>query len=167
MIALRRVIRGVSGRTIPEIAEACVRPLMAKGRAYDDTLPALRELRDRGYRLGLVSNTPWGTPDYLWEQQVERFGLVPLLEVRLFSSDVGVRKPHPRIFLAALERLGMPPERALFVGDTPHEDTAGARGVGMRTALLVRGRRPATDAAHPADLYVTRLTDLLDHLPRR
>lgn len=165
-VALRRVIRAVSGRTLPQIAEACLRPIVIDGRAYGDTLTTLRALLERGYRLGLVSNTPWGTPDYLWEQQAEKFGLAGLLEVRLFSSDIGVRKPDPRIFLEALRRLGVPPARALFVGDAPAEDIGGAAGVGMRTALVVRSGRFPDACRHPPDLCISGLQELLDHLPR-
>jgi putative hydrolase of the HAD superfamily len=167
MTGLRRIIRSVSGRTLPQMAEACVRPVLARGRLYDDALPTLQALKSRGYRLGLVSNTPWGTPDYLWQQQAERFGVASFLEVRLFSSDVGVRKPDPRIFLEALRGLGARPERALFVGDTPHEDVAGAKAVGMTAALLARGPVPPTAAQHPGDFRIARLTELLDRLPGR
>lgn len=164
-IAMRRMIRAVSGQTLPQIAEACLRPIVTDGRAYADTLSTLRALRERGYRLGLVSNTPWGTPDYLWEQQTGKFGLAAFLEVRLFSSEVGVRKPNPRIFLEALGRLGVPPARALFVGDTPAEDIAGAVRAGMRAALVVRGERFPDACRCPADLRISSLQDLLEHLP--
>lgn len=167
MTGLRRIIRSVSGQTLPQMAEACVRPVLAKGRLYDDALPTLRALKSRGYRLALVSNTPWGTPDYLWQQQAQRFGVGPLMERRLFSSDVGVRKPDPRIFLEALSGLGTRPEHALFVGDTPHEDVAGAKAAGMTAALLVRGPVPPTAAQHPGDFRIARLTELLDRLPGR
>ena len=168
-MGLRRIIRAVSSRTLPAIAEACARPLMATGRVYEDALPTLRTLRVRGYRLGLISNTPWGTPDYLWEKQVEKFHLAPLMDVRLFSSGVGIRKPDPRIFREALRRLGTAAARAIFVGDSPREDVAGARGVGMRTALVVRqnGLRKAQKSISEADLYIPTLAELLTHLSAR
>lgn len=167
MAALRRVVRSVSGRTLPNMGEMCFRPLMARGRLYDDALPALRALRGRGYRLALVSNTPWGTPDYLWGSQLERFDLAPLFEVACFSSEVGFRKPDPRIFHAALDRLGVGPERAFFVGDDTGADIVGAAGLGMRCALIRRpGREPAAGPAAP-DLSITSLAELLDALPGR
>jgi putative hydrolase of the HAD superfamily len=164
-VALRRMVRAASGRTLPRMAEACARPAMAGGRLYDDTLGALGALRDRGYRLGLVSNTPWGTPDYLWENQVRRFGLADLLEVRLFSSGIGFRKPDVRIFREALARLGFSPARALFVGDNPVTDVAGARAAGMHTAWIVRGDPAPKVRGEPPDLRIRSLADLLDHLP--
>jgi putative hydrolase of the HAD superfamily len=166
-VGLRRVIRAVSGRTLPRMAEACARPAMAQGRVYPDTLAALQALRARGYRMGLVSNTPWGTPDYLWEKQVARFGLTEFLQVRVFSSGIGFRKPDPRIFLAALARLRSGAEETLFVGDHPLNDVAGPRRMGMRTAWIVRRHPRRKVHGTAADVWVRSLAELLDYLPPR
>jgi putative hydrolase of the HAD superfamily len=69
------------------------------------------------------------------------------LDVALFSSEVGRRKPDPAIFERALEELGVVPERALFVGDTLATDVAGAQAVGMRACQAVWFR--ADDDAEP------------------
>lgn len=165
-MALRRVVRSISGLTLPTLGEMCTRPLMAKGRLFPDAQPALRHLQSRGYRLGLVSNTPWGTPDYLWTGQLERFGLAEFFEVACFSSDVGFRKPDPRIFQAALEALGVPPGRTVFVGDEPEADIAGARAAGLRTVWVNRSDDPTHPPPDPpADLAIDRLDALLEHLP--
>ncbi|MCX5682187.1 MAG: HAD family hydrolase [Planctomycetota bacterium] len=142
MLALRRMVRSLSGRSLPRMAEACTRPLLAGSRLYDDAMPVVLALEARGYRLGLVSNTPWGTPEYLWESQVERFNLGPHFPVRCFSSVVGFQKPDRRIFEVALGRMGIPAARTLFVGNDPQADVGGAAGVGMRTAYLRRGLTP-------------------------
>jgi len=166
MIGLRRMVRSLSGRTLPRIAEACARPLVAPGRLFEDALPTLRALKDRGYRLGLISNTPWGTPQYLWAGQLERFRLAGFFEVALFSSVFGVRKPDARLFRAALGLLRLPAERAMMVGDHPEADIVGARRVGMRAVLLTRqGIEPLP--AGPANLRIDSLTELLEHLPAR
>lgn len=166
-MALRRVVRGVSGRTLPRLGEACARPLVAGGRLFDDALPAVRALADRGYRLGCVSNTPWGTPEYLWAGQLRRFALAPLFEVSLFSSDVGFRKPDRRIFQAALDGLGVPPARSLFVGDDAEADIVGARSLGLRTAHIVRPGRERSGPDPGPDLRIATLAELLEHLPPR
>ena len=172
-LALRRMIRSLSGYTLPRMAEMCARPLMAEGRLFDDTLPTIQALRRRGYRLGLVSNTPWGTPEYLWENQLRRFGLAPYFDVCLFSSVVGFRKPDTRILQTALARLGVEAPRALFVGDNPDADIPGARRLGMRAALVRRTAPPsATTPAPPgrspaADVTIESLTELLALLPPR
>lgn len=167
MLALRQVIRSLSGRTLPRMAEACARPLLAASRLYDDAMPTILALEKRGYLMGLVSNTPWGTPEYLWESQVKRFALEPHFPVRCFSSVVGFRKPDPRIFRAAVEQTGVPAARTLFVGNDPEADIAGARAAGMRTAFIRRRGSPAPREAPAADLTVEILTELLDHLPGR
>ena len=165
MMGLRRIVRSLSGHTLPRMAEACARPLIAPGHLFDDTLPALQSLRQRGYRLGLISNTPWGTPDYLWMGQLERFSLADYFDVRLFSSVVGFRKPDPRIFRLALRQMNVPPDRALFVGDLPEADVVGAHRTGMTAALIVRPGAPPHAPTPTPDLRIARLTDLLDRLP--
>ena len=96
----------------------------------------LDALRGRGLRLGLVSNA--FDPGWLLHEDLARMGLEQRLDVAVFSSEVGKRKPHPAIFETALERLGVEPERALFVGDRRYEDVRGSKEVGM-TAVLHRG----------------------------
>ncbi len=163
-VALRRIIRGASGRTLPRVAERCMRPLLARGRPFEETYQVLEALREGDYALGLISNTPWGTPDYLWEAQLARFGLTPYFPVRLFSSGIGHRKPDTRIFNAALARLGLPPSKTLFVGDTPAEDIAGAKAIGMPTALIARPGAPVGSGPKP-DMRIGDLRELLRVLP--
>ena len=165
MLALRRMVRSLSGRSLPRMAEACARPLLAESRLYDDALPVILALEARGYRLGLVSNTPWGTPEYLWESQVERFHLAPHFPVRCFSSVIGFQKPDRRIFEVALGRLGVPAAKTLFVGNDPEADVAGAAGVGMLTAFIRRRGQPGPQVDPPADACIETLTELLDRLP--
>jgi len=163
-MGLRRVIRSISGSTLPRLSELATRPLVAGGRLVPDARTTLAVLRTRGYRLGLISNTPWGTPDYLWTGQLERFGLAEFFEVACFSSHVGFRKPDPRIFRSALDALGVPANRAVFVGDEPEADIAGARAAGLRAVWIDRADRPPPDP--PADLHITRLAHLPDYLPQ-
>jgi putative hydrolase of the HAD superfamily len=68
--------------------------------------------------------------------KVEAMGLTSLLEVMVISEEVGIKKPDPRIFRMALDRLGVDASEAVFVGDNLELDIAGARGVGMRALWL-------------------------------
>jgi FMN phosphatase YigB (HAD superfamily) len=167
MLALRRMVRSLSGRTLPRIAEACARPIVAPGHLFEDTLPTLRALKARGYRLGLISNTPWGTPDYLWASQLERFGLDVFFEVRLFSSHIGFRKPDPRIFRLAMDRMSTTPDRTLYVGDTPEADILGARRSNLRSVLIARPGSPRRPPTPAPDVRIAGLDDLLTFLPPR
>jgi putative hydrolase of the HAD superfamily len=95
------------------------------------TPEALRRLRARGVRLGVVSNS-----DGRVESALREAGLLDLFEVVVDSSIAGVEKPDPRIFLAALEQLGVPAGEALYVGDVHEVDVVGARAAGMDAALV-------------------------------
>jgi putative hydrolase of the HAD superfamily len=118
----------------------------------------LDSLRARGLRTGLVSNA--FDPGWLLHEDLTRMGLAARLDVAVFSSEVGKRKPHPAIFEAALGRLGVAPERALFVGDRRYEDVRGAKELGMTTVLALwfraddddRGLDPDYEAFTPMDV---------------
>jgi putative hydrolase of the HAD superfamily len=113
----------------------------------DSTTHALLEaLRGRGLKLGLVSNA-FDPPDLLHRDLAE-MGVAERVDVAVFSSEVGRRKPDPLIFEQALEQLGAAPERSLFVGDTLATDITGASALGMRTCLA-RWFRADEDARAP------------------
>jgi putative hydrolase of the HAD superfamily len=95
------------------------------------THPLLEALRELGLKLGLVSNA--FDPGWLLHRDLQHMGLEERLDVSVFSSEVGMRKPHPAIFERALEALGVAPENALFVGDRLFEDIRGSAELGMTT----------------------------------
>ena len=104
----------------------------APARSLAATTHALLEaLRDRGLKLGLVSNAI--DPPGLLHRDLEELGVAQRLDVAVFSGEVGRRKPDPTIFRYALDRLGVEPERALMVGDKVAIDIAGAKALGMKT----------------------------------
>ena len=91
----------------------------------------LEALRDRGLKLGLVSNAI--DPPDLLHRDLADFGVAERLDVAVFSSEIGRRKPDPAIFRHALDALGVAPENALMVGDKVAIDIAGAKALGMKT----------------------------------
>lgn len=103
---------------------------------FPEVHDVLRALRDRGVRLGVLSNAPSDLPSFL-----DRLGITPLVDFVVVSALEGVRKPDRRIFAAALERAGVGPEAALHVGDMYLEDLLGGSAVGLRTLLMERGPR--------------------------
>lgn len=139
-----------------------------------ETLPgvhaALRTLRERGYRMGLVSNCL--VPPAYCGREFARLGLAEFMDFVVFSSEVGYRKPSPIIYATAIERAaggGEPPKPSdiLFVGDSPAFDVMKPAELGMRTALVrcYRGIWPAGDyeRARP-DLRIDGVADLPAHL---
>ncbi|MCA9754141.1 MAG: HAD-IA family hydrolase [Gemmatimonadetes bacterium] len=100
-------------------------------RVLPGTDAVLAELADRGYRLGVVSNS-----DGRVEPLLEEVGLARHFEVIVDSQIVGIEKPDPRIFALALVRMAANAESAIYVGDFPAVDVVGARRAGLRPVLL-------------------------------
>jgi HAD superfamily hydrolase (TIGR01509 family) len=125
-----------------------------------ETLSALRE---RGLRLAAVSNTI--QPGRCLTTNMGRWGLEHLFDVRVYSSDVGFAKPHPRIFRVALEQLGVPAVNAAYVGDRLVPDVAGPHGVGMKAILIEVDHRVESHPTIVPDARVKELPELLDVLP--
>jgi putative hydrolase of the HAD superfamily len=98
--------------------------------AFPDTLPTLKALRDRGLRVGVVSDTGFDL-----RPAMDQLGLSPFLDTVVMSFEQGVCKPATSVFLTACERLQVDPARTLMVGDNPLTDS-GAVAVGMYVFLL-------------------------------
>lgn len=95
-----------------------------------DASSTLRLLRQRGYRLGLLSNTWWAADWH--DAELATHGLADLLDDMVYTSDLPHSKPHPSVFLEITERLGVDPIEAVMVGDRMLDDVMGALRVGMR-----------------------------------
>jgi len=122
-----------------------------------DVIVTLQALRASGLRLGIVSNAAYRPR--LMKQQLAALGLADYFDAVTFSSEVGVRKPHPAIYADALGKLGADPSRTLFVGDRVREDVQGPQAQGMR-AVLIREWRQEDDPG-VADFVIQRLGELL------
>jgi putative hydrolase of the HAD superfamily len=101
--------------------------------AFDDVVPALRQLKQRGLTLGLISNI-----DRDGGELAESLGLASYLDLTVTSGEVGAEKPDPAIFQAALAKARAQPSEAIHVGDQPSSDVEGARGAGISPVLLDR-----------------------------
>lgn len=103
-------------------------------RPHADARPTLEWLTQAGYRLALVTNAM--QPMWMRDIELAWHDLLDPFPVRLSSFDAGHMKPHPTIFRRALDALGVEAERAVFVGDRPANDIAGANAVGMLSVLM-------------------------------
>ena len=101
---------------------------------FEDVLPALADLRARRLKLGLVSNTGRNLEEFVAHHGLD-------VDAAVSSGVHGKTKPHPTIFQATLERLGVEPPAAVMVGDSIEDDIDGAKAVGMRAILLDRENR--------------------------
>ncbi|HEX2403410.1 MAG TPA: HAD-IIIA family hydrolase, partial [Acidimicrobiia bacterium] len=100
--------------------------------ALEGVANAVEQLRDSGVRVAVVSNS-----DGSVRGSLGKAGLLDLFEFVIDSHEAGVSKPDPKIFQAALERMGLEPSNAWYVGDSVFHDVNGARAAGLSRALLV------------------------------
>ena len=126
-------------------------------RHHADARDTLRALRDAGLKLGLLSNTHW--PEAYHEHFLQRDGLLELLDVRAYTSNMSHSKPHREAFLHVLDRLGVAPERAVMVGDRPIDDVWGAQQLGMRGVWRPHSGSPPIGEVRP-DAVIQRLSEL-------
>jgi HAD superfamily hydrolase (TIGR01549 family) len=133
-----RIIRGMGGEA--ESAYECAVEMTraweqaANFELYEDVLPTLAELRRLGLKIGLVSNTGRDLDAFVAHHKLD-------VDASLSSRVHGKTKPDPTIFQAVLDRLGVAPEEAAMVGDSPDDDVEGARALGMRGVLVDREDR--------------------------
>src|SRR5690348_11172910 len=94
--------------TLRRVATAFLQPIFATAVADPQALPVLATLRQRGLRVAIVSNTPWGSSAEDWRVELARHGLLAAVDAAVFCVDVGYRKPHPAPIERALALLEVP-----------------------------------------------------------
>ncbi|MFQ5882394.1 MAG: HAD-IA family hydrolase [Candidatus Methylomirabilales bacterium] len=142
-------------RALGRLREINRRQGLWRGGAIQGAKDVLAELRTRGYLLGVISNA-----DGRLEAILKEEALAEHLSVIVDSHVVGLEKPDPRIFRLALERIGVAPEEAVYVGDFYRLDVIGARGAGLHAILLdPLDAWPVLDCVKAKDLFEVR--DLL------
>jgi HAD superfamily hydrolase (TIGR01509 family) len=127
---------------------------------YDGAIPVLSVLK-RKYELALVSNCAIGLSDV-----IEALGLSHFFKAVVLSYEVGVRKPDRRIYLEALLRLRLNPDKCVFVADEI-SDLEGAREVGLKTILVRQSEMTLNNAKDPnfrPDFQCNRISEILEFL---
>ncbi len=130
-------------------------PEVKAWQLYPDTVETLTNLRDEGFKMGLISNakSDWAVRAILEKNDITKyFGSV------VTSASLRIRKPRPEIFTRTLSDLAVKPSDTVFVGDSLEADISGARRVGMRSIHLLRKPVEAAHQAEP-EATVTSLTE--------
>jgi putative hydrolase of the HAD superfamily len=129
-----------------------------------DAVQTLRDIRDRGLKIGVLSNTIWSRRRH--EEIFARDGVLELLDGAVYTSEIPYTKPHPEAFLTAMKAVEVSdPARCLFVGDRLFDDVWGAQNVGMRAAHIPHSAIPVEQVGHTEgtpDATVHRLSELPD-----
>ena len=123
----------LTGEQLIELAWRWYQPLGETATVEEGLPEMLAGLREAGLTLGLVSNT--FVPAPVLDRHLQRERLLDWLPVRVYSCDVGYRKPLPEIFTEALGRAGLKADETMFVGDSVRADILGANRVGMVSVL--------------------------------
>lgn len=160
---VRRVAGDVARQLRPDDAalgsRVAARFLADARVCFEANAPILERLARR-YRLGIVSNFYGNLATVCDNAQVRRyFGVI------VDSARVGLSKPDPRIFVTAVEALGIEPGRAVMVGDSLARDMAGARAAGMAHIWLTPAPERQGRPCCPGDRVIRSLRDLEGILP--
>ena len=131
-----------------------------------EVVETLREIRARGFKIGLISNCGPEVPPLVRESTLARF-----IDHATFSCEIGVAKPDPRIFEAHCRELGVKPEQSVFLGDGGSYELDGAQSVGMKSIFLRIDEEIAAEGlpegvAEWTGREMGRLEDILHHLDR-
>lgn len=116
-----------------DLLDADLRADVQSSRAFAEAPDVLAALRDRGLKLGLISNL--ASP---YKEPFHRHGLDAYFDAALFSCDIGLCKPEPEIYLRMARGWGAEPARIVMVGDGRRPDCEGPIGAGMQARLLRR-----------------------------
>jgi len=154
----RRLGLSVDERALLAALDGYARAVAGWCTVFPDTRDTLALLRERDYRLGLLSNTWWAAE---WHNaDLAAHGLADLLDELVYTSDLARSKPHPSVFREVAARLEVAPEACVMIGDRQIDDVSGAKAVGMR-AIWRRN-----DSGFPtSDVAPDAVVDALAQLP--
>ena len=149
--------RTVPERTLREALDAMYAVTQQNWYLEEDAIPTLEILRERGIRLGMISNT---SDDENVQQLLDRWGLRSYFENIITSAGCGIRKPDERIFRLALEQFNVPPEQTAMVGDTPDADILGANRMGINSIWITRRITYLDPSPARPDAIVSTLSEI-------
>jgi|GEM_PF-1039615 len=152
-----REVAGESNQMVEQI-RVFVEDSVRGAKLQDGATEALSTLKNRGYRLALVSNT---SP--LSKSRIRRLNIHEYFDQIVFSCDVGYLKPDPRIFMRAVQLLGVNPESVCVVGDRLKTLILGAKNINAKTVLFDRRFDNSVISEQiPVDAIVPDFSALLD-----
>jgi putative hydrolase of the HAD superfamily len=152
------VAEGLSSAVCERIADDMTEWKEARVRPFDGAIETLRTLRERGHRLGLLTN---GSSEFQ-RRKLTSFSLEPFFELLLIEGELGFGKPDPRVFSAALSHFGITPAETWMIGDNLDGDIAGAQALGIHAVwhdAYARGL-PAQSPIVP-DRIITSIASLI------
>jgi putative hydrolase of the HAD superfamily len=123
--------------------------LLEDRHLVDGAIELLASIKERGLAIGLISDVAWGLPSEFPMRDIKHFGMDAYFDDYVFSTDVGLRKPHPKIFKIALSNLGVDASEAMYEGNSLAQDIRGAKGVGIKAVLKCSSFCPQAEGVVP------------------
>ena len=162
--AAKEIIERHGVKTSPELVDAFLQAWFefvdAKRELYPDALETLRTVREKGFKIGLLSNCGEGTLKFL-----DNSGLKALVDAPHLSCLTGNLKPDKAAFEAVLKDLKVKPSEAIMVGDNVEHDIRPAKALGLKTVLVNHdGNRPGAELADASIKSLKELIVVLDKL---
>lgn len=156
---IRMIVRLATGSSLSAelewasfLEEAYVKPILTIPPSLNtDATEVLRAMRDRGYKIGLISNTG-RSPGSALRRLLDSYGVLHFFDATVFSNEVMRRKPDRVIFDEAAHSLGVDKGHIVHIGDNPNTDFWGARNAGMQ-AILLDQTPPAATQWRPLSLF--------------
>ena len=131
-----------------------------------EALPVIRELHNRGYRMGIISNT---VSTVLVPRELDDAGITPYIETLIMSSITGIRKPDPRMFSDATKSTGTLAAKSAYIGDQPNRDVEGPRRAGYGLNVILKTSNYPEEKDLPElqtpDIVIDTLEDLFELFP--
>ncbi|MHA2313441.1 MAG: HAD family hydrolase [Candidatus Thorarchaeota archaeon] len=131
----------------------------------EEIVGILQACKDKNLKVGLICNVGRSSGRYL-TKTLEELGIVSYFDSLIFSNEIGVRKPDPRIFRIALGKLGTTPDHTVHVGDELMSDVLGAKNVGIRAIWVNRSKEQIQEGIPKPDYEIDDLTGLIEILDR-
>lgn len=153
---------GVPDSTIKPALAAMYSVSQAHWQPEEDAIATLAALQDQGCRLGLISNAG---DDADVQVLVDKTKVRPYFDLILTSAALGIRKPNPRIFDIAMQRIQAKPEQTVMVGDTLGADVLGARNANIASIWITRRADTPANHAHADTIVPDAAVETLAEIP--
>ncbi len=138
--------------------------LISDAFLYPETIKVLEKLNEKGFVLGLWSNTPWQSPGFLIERIMEHFKIRKYFSIVLFSGDHGIRKPDPITFDLVLKKGQLDKSQMIYIGNSEVDIKTGS-SFGIPTIWVNREHKKLSKYCPTPEFIINDLEGLFDLIP--
>ncbi|QEE17614.1 HAD family hydrolase [Promethearchaeum syntrophicum] len=138
--------------------------LISTATLYPESIKILKKLQNKGYVLGLWSNTPWESPGFMFEKIMKHFEIRRYFSVVLFSGDYGIRKPDPLTFDLVLKKAQVDKSRMIYIGNAEVDIKTGSN-FGIPTIWVNRDQKKLSENVPTPEFIIKDLEGIFDLLP--